>query len=142
MEEASQILSAYLHINRLMNERLRGQIGKRSLTFPQTMALVLLHQEGPMTISNLATASGSANSTISGVVDRLERMGLTRRVRSEQDRRVIYVTTTEQFEQLYQSAATDALGRFASLLGRLGREEQAQVLRGLRILEGALIGAE
>ena len=43
-----------------------------------------------MPISALAEAAGSANSTISGVVDRLEKMGLVQRVRSDSDRRVIY----------------------------------------------------
>lgn len=142
MEEASRILSSYLRISRLMNERLRGQIGKRSLTFPQTMALALLHEEGPMPISSLATATGSANSTISGVVDRLEQMGLIRRVRSEQDRRVIYVATTETFEQLYAERAANTLGHFAALMSRLSEDQLEQVTNGLSILETALAEAE
>lgn len=137
-EEANQVLSAYLRISRLMSERLRGQIGKRNLTFPQTMALALLHEEGPMPISSLAAATGSANSTISGVVDRLERMGLIRRVRSEQDRRVIYVATTEKFEQLYEERTTNTLGRFAELMSHLTPEQLEQVVKGLSILEEAL----
>lgn len=142
MEEANRILSSYLRISRLMSERLRGQIGKRSLTFPQTMALALLHEEGPMPISSLAAATGSANSTISGVVDRLERMDLIRRVRSEQDRRVIYVATTEKFEQLYEERATNTLGQFSALMSKLSEEQLEQVVNGLSILEEALAEAE
>lgn len=125
-----------------MSEELRGQIGKRNLTFPQTMALALLHEEGPMPISSLASATGSANSTISGVVDRLERAGLIRRVRSEQDRRVIYVATTEKFEQLYTETASNVLGSFSSLIGKLSADELAQVEAGLQILERALDSKE
>ncbi len=121
-----------------MSEELRGHVGKRSLTFPQTMALTLLHEEGPMPISNLASATGSANSTISGVVDRLEKVGLIQRIRSEQDRRVIYVATTEKFEQLYAEAASNVLGDFESLVSNLGEEDLQQVEKGLSILEQAL----
>lgn len=142
MEAASRILHTYLHVSRRMSEELRGQIGKRSLTFPQTLALTLLHEEGPMPISSLASATGSANSTISGVVDRLERAGLIQRVRSEQDRRVIYVATTEKFEQLYAETANNVLGSFSALISKLSAEELEQVESGLRILEKALDSGE
>lgn len=142
MEAANRILHTYLRVSRRMSEELRGQIGKRNLTFPQTMALALLHEEGPMPISSLASATGSANSTISGVVDRLERAGLIRRVRSEQDRRVIYVATTEKFEQLYTETASNVLGSFSSLIGKLSADELAQVEAGLQILERALDSKE
>lgn len=142
MEAANRILHTYLRVSRRMSEELRGQIGKRNLTFPQTMALALLHEEGPMPISSLASATGSANSTISGVVDRLERAGLIRRVRSEQDRRVIYVATTEKFEQLYTETASNVLGSFSSLIGKLSADELAQVEAGLQILEKALDSKE
>jgi DNA-binding MarR family transcriptional regulator len=142
MEAASRILHSYLHINRRMAEELRGQVGKRNLTFPQTMALYLLHEEGPMPISNLATATGSANSTISGVVDRLEKMGLIRRVRSEQDRRVIYVATTDRFENMYEAASGSMLGSFEGLIGAMNEDELDRVESGLRTLESALDSSE
>jgi DNA-binding MarR family transcriptional regulator len=106
------------------------------------MALYLLHEEGPMPISNLATATGSANSTISGVVDRLEKMGLIRRVRSEQDRRVIYVATTDRFENMYEAASGSMLGSFEGLIGALNEDDIDRVENGLRTLESALDSSE
>ncbi|MCD8127388.1 MAG: MarR family transcriptional regulator [Clostridiales bacterium] len=91
-----------------------------------------------MPISNLASATGSANSTISGVVDRLEKVGLIQRIRSEQDRRVIYVATTEKFEQLCSEAANTVLGNFEALVSTLSEEDLQQVEKGLSILEQAL----
>lgn len=138
MEDANRILRTYLHVSRLLSDRLRGKINMRSLTFPQTMVLALLHEEGPMTISGLASATGSAASTTSGVVNRLEQMGLTRRVRSGQDRRVVYVAVTERFEQLYEERASDTLGQFSRLISRLTPEQREQVETGLALLEDAL----
>lgn len=95
-----------------------------------------------MPISNLASATGSANSTISGVVDRLEKVGLIQRIRSEQDRRVIYVATTEKFEQLYSEAASTVLGDFEALVSTLSEEDLQQVEKGLSILEQALTAGD
>lgn len=142
MEDANRILRAYLHVSRLLSERLRGRINMRSLTFPQTMVLALLHEEGPMTISGLANATGSAASTTSGIVNRLEQMGLTRRVRSEQDHRVVYVAVTEHFEQVYEERTSDALGQFSGLINRLTPEQREQVENGLALLEDVLTQEE
>ena len=85
MQTAKQILHGYLRLYRSISEEYRGQFGTVTLTFPQTLVLSLLSAEGPMPISELAKATGSANSTISGVLDRLEQMELIQRIRSEKD---------------------------------------------------------
>ena len=68
MQTAKQILHGYLRLYRSISEEYRGQFGTVTLTFPQTLVLSLLSAEGPMPISELAKATGSANSTISGVL--------------------------------------------------------------------------
>ena len=52
----------------------------------------LLHQAGPMTVGQLARLAGLTPSSITGVVDRLERAGLARRESDPQDRRRVLVT--------------------------------------------------
>ena len=100
MQSAKEILHTYLRIYRSISEEYRGRFGNINLTFPQTLVLSLLSSEGSMPISELARATGSANSTISGVLDRLEQMDLIQRVRSEKDRRVVYVTLTPHFDEV------------------------------------------
>ena len=78
-------------------------------------------EDGPVPISALAERTGSANSTVSGIVDRLEKLGLARRQRSETDRRVIYVCATEKYNALRAKAATDVSGYFSSLLSGMSR---------------------
>lgn len=119
---------------------MRGHFGKSTLTFPQMLVLVLLDSDGPMPISALARATGSANSTISGVVDRLERAGLLRRVRSEQDRRVIFVEVTEQYHTVRDQVDSYAARRFHEAVNALDEEQLRTVLSGLSILNQALGG--
>ena len=95
MNTSNDILHAYLQVSRHVSEKFRIYYGKLNLTYPQSIVLAILETDGPMPISALAEAAGSANSTISGVVDRLEKMDLVQRVRSTPTVRVIYVSTTD-----------------------------------------------
>lgn len=138
MQTANEILHTYLQVSRRISEELRGHFGKLNLTFPQTLVLTLLDSDGPMPISALAKATGSANSTISGVVDRLEKAGLLQRIRSERDRRVIYVDVTDKYKEIREETESYALARFAKTIQSLSDEEVNRIVDGLSLLEGAL----
>ena len=138
MQAAKDILQAYLKVSRRVTEELGGHFGKMNLTFPQPLALTILSADGPMPISTLAKVTGSANSTTSGIVDRLEKAGLLRRVRSETDRRVIYVEVTEKYEAIHAESKNHALERFSKAVSGLDEQELGDVLRGLTLLENTL----
>lgn len=136
------ILATYLQVSQHLSRHFRTHFGKLELTFPQALALNVLGAEGPMPISKLAEKTSSANSTTSGVVDRLERLGLARRTRSELDHRVIQVEVTEKYGQILARTETGVAEYFDSLLDTLSEEERAAVARGLELLDRALAGGE
>ena len=138
MQSAKEILHTYLRIYRSISEEYRGRFGNINLTFPQTLVLSLLSSEGSMPISELARATGSANSTISGVLDRLEQMDLIQRVRSEKDRRVVYVTLTPHFDEVREELEGSVEDSFPGLIDKLSPEEVEQVRTSLEVLERAL----
>ena len=138
MQAGSRILHTYLRIYRSISEEFRGRFGSVTLTFPQTLVLCLLTEQGPMPISELAKSIGSANSTISGVLDRLESMKLIQRIRSDQDRRVVYVALTPQFETIQQELEASVAESVPSKLLHLTAQELEQVETGLNVLEQAL----
>lgn len=133
-----RILMNYMQVNQHLSQQFREHFGKMNLTFPQALALSILGAEGPMPISKLAEKTGSANSTISGVVDRLERLELARRTRSELDHRVIYVEATEKYTQLRDEAKTGVNEYFSLLLNTLTEEEKDKVAEGLALFDKAL----
>lgn len=132
------ILMSYLRVSQSLSQKARRHFGKQNLTFPQAMALNMLGNEGPMPISRLAELTGSANSTISGIVDRLERLGLAKRTRSELDHRVIYVEVTDKYRELRKKTETGVNEYFDNLLGKLSPEKREQVGSALKILEELL----
>ena len=139
---SSDILMTYLRVTQHMSRLFREHFGRLHLTFPQALVLSVLGEEGPLPISALAERTGSANSTVSGIVDRLEKLELARRERSGLDRRVILVAATEQYETLRQRAVTDVGGYFSSVLATLSQEERAMVAQALSKLDEALLAKE
>lgn len=135
---AQEILRAHLRVSKEIASCTQGYIGQTELTYPQRIALMVLDGDGPMPISDLAAAMGSANSTISGVVDRLERLGLAQRVRSEQDRRKIYVSVTEQFIRYRNESEKRASTGFAEAIRQLTAEQEKEILRAMTLLAETL----
>ena len=136
------ILMSYIRVSQSLSQKARRHFGKQNITFPQAMALNILGNEGPMPISRLAELTGSANSTISGIVDRLERLGLAKRTRSELDHRVIYVEVTDKYRELRQKTETGVNEYFDDLLGKLSPEEREQISSALKLLSDTLEEAE
>lgn len=59
------------------------------------MVLYTLGKHGSMKLSDISEKLSISNSTISGIVDRLEKQKYVERIRSKEDRRVIYVSPCE-----------------------------------------------
>ena len=140
--EQPDIFMSYLRLTQHMSQQFRSHFGRLNLTFPQALVLTVLGEGDPVPISTLAERTGSANSTVSGIVDRLEKLGLAKRQRSELDRRVIYVCATEKYAALRDKASTDVSGYFQSLLHTMPEEDQAMIAAALRKLDEALVKTE
>ena len=139
--EQPNIFVSYLRVTQHMSQQFRSHFGRLDLTFPQALVLTVLGEDGPVPISALAERTGSANSTVSGIVDRLEKLGLARRQRSETDRRVIYVCAMEKYNALRAKAATDVSGYFSSLLSGMSQEDRAMIAAAFQKLDDALLQA-
>jgi DNA-binding MarR family transcriptional regulator len=92
-----------------------------AVTVPQHRVLVLLAAEGPQAIGNLAQQLGVNPSNATRVCDRLQRLDLVRRSRSESDGRAVHVTITQAGRRLVD-AVTDHR-----------RREVSAVLKGLSL---------
>ncbi|MDI9418860.1 MAG: MarR family transcriptional regulator [Firmicutes bacterium] len=77
---------------------LRKALDHYQLTIPQIALIILLHENKEMSVTDLSQKMGLSKSTVSGIIDRLERIGIVKRKRSDQDRRVVTTVLTEQFQ--------------------------------------------
>lgn len=89
------LLSANLGITtQLYLGILAEELRKNGLTIPQLLVLDQV-KEAPKTIGEISQLIDLSYSTVSGIVDRLERSGMVCRKRDEKDRRVVWVMVDE-----------------------------------------------
>ncbi len=75
--------------------RLAQRLQKYGITHPQFITLISLVTHGqPATMRQLTQVTLQDPPTMTGIVNRLVKMGLLRRTRSEEDRRVVWVEAT------------------------------------------------
>lgn len=99
------------------------------------MLVGILMHFGEMRISDLSEKIGLSNSTVSGIVDRLEKQGLVKRVRSNEDRRVVYVNVTEEFRKNTKAHFKNIEDKFESMMNKATSEELDMILVGLETLK-------
>lgn len=104
--------------------RTRATFGDRSLTEKQLRTLAQLDAADPVMVTELAEFLGVTASTMSLNLKRLEAAGLVRRVRDEDDARVMNVLLTGTGAEVRNRARTIDPQRVAVLLDRLRPEER------------------
>ena len=70
----------------------------------QINCLLALHENGPLPLSQIAKYVMVNSSTVTGVIDRLEKKDLVKRLRVSKDRRVITVELTKSGKMLAENA--------------------------------------
>ena len=101
------------------------------VTGPQLLCLQTLHDDGPLTTSALAKLIHLSNSTIVGILDRMEQKGWVQRERSTGDRRVVLVDLTTAGEEFLAEAPGLLQDRLAQGLHNLPEKEQMEIAQAL-----------
>ncbi len=139
-EERIEALERLLHqFTWLGRKSLAQELSYYEVTVPQFYALLSLEKRGracPM--NELAQATRQASATMTGIIDRLVRMGLVERRRKESDRRVVMVHLTRRGEQLLEEVRARRRRGFYKALAKFDDEEIDQLLRLLEALPLAL----
>jgi DNA-binding MarR family transcriptional regulator len=111
---------------------------KYQLSASQLNCLLALYENGPLPPSQIARHMMVKSSTVTGVVDRLERKGLVRRVRNAPDRRMINIELTEEGVDLTKNAPPPIQQKILDGLKRLSKAEIEQIVLGLTRLTDML----
>lgn len=96
-----QIALLIRDINNKITNDINREFVNTGFTLSQLNVIKELAQENQLMVSELGQRMGLTNSTVSGILDRLEKQKMIERVRSQIDRRVVYVKLTpEGFSQV------------------------------------------
>ena len=104
----------------------------------QINCLLTLHENGPLSPSQIAKHVMVNSSTVTGVIDRLEKKDLVRRLRISQDRRVITVELTKNGKVLAENAPPPIQQKIIDGLNQLSPSEIEQISLTLKRLTDML----
>lgn len=141
MEEISEgirVFKILRHIMHTVKQNMGMQFKEMNLTAPQGMVIGILSHAGEMKISDLSEKLGLSNSTVSGIIDRLELQGFVERVRSQEDRRVVYVRVTPECKRNGNQHFVEIEKMFETMMHKATKEELEVIHKGLDALENVI----
>lgn len=111
---------------------------KFQISAAQLNCILTLYEYGPLPPSKIADHMMVKSSTVTGVVDRLEKKGLAERMRNSPDRRVITIQLTDAGKQLAENAPPPIQQKIIDGLKNIGNAKKEQIVRSLNILTNML----
>ncbi len=136
--EISQLLK---EIHSTFNQNLRSELDEKGLdlTIPQISIMMILFKEKRLKLSEISKKMSLANSTVSGIIDRLEKNQIVRRIRSEEDKRIVYIELTNKAEEFKSNMHNTVNHYLDGILNNASKKEIDTILEGLRTLKTLLI---
>lgn len=130
------IVYLYTESRRLTKQAAR-EVG---LTGPQLTVIKLLDTFGDLSLSTLSERIRAQNSTVTGIIDRMEREGLVNRERSTADRRVVYIRLSTKGRELAKDIQVEPMEIFRAVLSTLSRDDTRDLMRILSKLQKRVRG--
>jgi DNA-binding MarR family transcriptional regulator len=127
--EIDSILEAILYLyteSRRLTKELARQV---DLTGPQLTVLKMLEGLGDLSLSELSERIRAQNSTVTGIIDRMERESLVVRMRSTEDRRVVKIKLTDKGSKIARAIAVEPMEIFRGALDGLSAGETRDLLK-------------
>lgn len=107
----------------------KDMAARHGLTGPQLAVLKMLEPVGKLSLSELSWKIRARNSTVTGIIDRMEREGMVERRRSDQDRRVVHIVLTRKGQKLADGVPVAPVQIFRQVLGELSGRDAAELRR-------------
>ncbi|MFF5553705.1 MarR family winged helix-turn-helix transcriptional regulator [Streptomyces olivaceoviridis] len=127
-----QLCFALYAASRAVTTRYRPLLDELGLTYPQYLVMLVLWEQGSVSVRELGTALQLESSTLSPLLKRLEAGGLIRRERRAEDERSVAVRLTPAGSDLQEKARAVPLA-IGEAMG-LTPEQDATAKHLLRLL--------
>ena len=140
-----ETLSKHIEIAKLFNEvisLLKGRMSKKfekiGTTMPQGMIIGILSHHGSMKISEVSRFMGLSNSTVSVMLDKLEKQEIVERIRSKEDKRAVYVNLSKNFKKTNKNFHIQVEENIKDIVSKGTGEEIDKIIEGLNTFKKIL----
>lgn len=133
-EDLDRIVETIIYLVTESRRLSKEEATRVGVTPTQLSVLKLLHEIGDLSLGKLSKEIRAHNSTVTGIVDRMEAAGLVERARSDEDRRVWIIRLTAAGRKAAAKAKVSPWDVLRQALGELPPGDQEQLTTILRKL--------
>ncbi len=121
---------AFTYLSRRVSRLMREQLSPCPITVQQCYALESL-MDGPKSMSTLAEDVAIHQSTLTRIVEKLEKQGLVERTRKVNNQRMVVVQITETGKQIHDQLHQESLKIISALLDQIPVSQRENLLCAL-----------
>ncbi len=126
---AERLADIFTVLQRCFIMKLSEQLSRGNVSFPHYFLLGFLNQQKHVSMSEIAEKMGHTTAAATGLVDRIEKLGLAKRAHAVDDRRKIFVHSTEAGSSLVSEVREDMISNLLKIMTQLDTDEQQTWLR-------------
>ena len=138
INESIQVARLFQDVMHLFKHNMKKFLGDAGISAPQGMVIGLLSKNKKMKITELSSKLCLSNSTVSGIIDRLEAQEMVVRERSKEDKRVVYVSISPNFEYMHKVFHKQMEKNVQNIINQGNPEELQKISEGLIALKKLL----
>jgi DNA-binding MarR family transcriptional regulator len=130
----AEIIDDIRRVFQVVNEQSKRAKRETGLTGPQLWAIKMIGDLSPIRVSDLAARMYLHPATVVGILNRLELRGFIKRIRTNQDRRVVRIELTDKGNVIFAKAPQVAQGLLVTGLEVLPHKKLQDISAGLKEL--------
>ncbi|SFC76063.1 MarR family winged helix-turn-helix transcriptional regulator [Clostridium uliginosum] len=138
LNESIEVARLFQEVMQLFKHNMKKVFNDAGISAPQGMVIGLLSKNKKMKITELSNHLCLSNSTVSGIIDRLEMQQMVVRERSKEDKRVVYVSISPNFEDIHKTFHKQLEKNIENIMNQGSTEELHKISVGLDALKKLL----
>lgn len=128
-ERFTSLWRNFISIYKMLYRAVEKTFSRYDVSVLEYRILRILDENEKMTMANLAEINYVTQAWITGMIDKMESKNLVKRVRSEKDRRVIYIENTEEGKKTFKSMKKVHDLILQELLSKIDEKDVDELLR-------------
>ena len=138
MNSEMQLAELLMGINKEISKRLVPMFREQKLSIAEISVLMKMNRTPACRASELAAMIGIPSSTVTGILDRLEKRGLLKRRQDPNDRRSILITVTQKTKDFVANLITSMEGMLREAFRSMPDSRTQRLIEDLRFILKAL----
>ena len=130
---SEKVIFLFKSIQKIYRDQIFEKSRQYGFTGPQIGLIIGLHKNPYITLKEMSECLGLSKSTVSGIVDRLVGQGVVIREIPEDNRRIVRLSLSPEFEK--NNVLKELMNKYiADILKDASEEDMKKIISGLEIL--------